>query len=127
MWAPTLVLPFQNANEKLGSEPPGLDHGFTRDQEKGRAFLERIGGWESSKRVQAMQVYLLGALRDASLVGKYSSMHINTIYQYGYNHPRAVKLAYKYVSLTALPENLFIIYFRKDFAESWTLQKLVGG
>jgi hypothetical protein len=85
-----------------------LDHGFTRDQEKGRAFLERTGGWESSKRVQAMQVYLLGALRDASLVGKYSSMHINTIYQYGYNHPRTVKLAYKYVSSTALLENLFI-------------------
>lgn len=115
MWAPTLVLPFQNANEKLGSEPPGLDRGFTRDQEKGRGFLERTGGWESSKRVQAMQVYLLGALRDASLVGKYSSMHVNAIYKYGYNHPRTVKLAYKYVSLTAFPDQLIYYLSSKRF------------
>ena len=115
MWAPNLVLPFQNADQKLGSEPPGLDLGFTRDQEKGKAFLERTGGWESSKRVQAMQVYLLGALRDTSLVGKYSSMHINTIYQYGYNHPRTVKLAYKYVLSTALQEKRFVYLSLKRF------------
>jgi len=126
MWAPTLVLPFKNADPKLGSEPPGLDRGFTRDQEKGRAFLERTGGWESSKRAQAMQVYLLGALRDTSLVGRYSSMHINTMYQVGYNHPRTVKLAYKYVSLTTLLEGWFID-LQKDFAESWMLQKQAGG
>jgi len=98
------VLPFQNADEKLGSEPPGLDLGFTRDQEKGKAFLERTGGWESSKRVQAMQVYLLGALRDTSLVGKYSSMHINAIYRDGYNNPRAVKLAYKFCRVLDAPK-----------------------
>jgi len=126
MWSPTLVLPFKNADPKLGSEPPGLDRGFTRDQEKGRAFLERTGGWESSKREQAMQVYLLGALRDTSLVGKYSSMHINTMYRFGYNHPRTVKLAYKYVSLTTLLESWFID-LQKDFAESWMLQKQAGG
>jgi len=117
MWATDFVLPFQNADEKLGSEPPGLDLGFTRDQEKGKAFLERIGGWESSKRVQALQVYLLGALRDTSLVGKYSSMHINAIYRDGYNNPRAVKLAYKYVSSTARLNSRFTD-FSKDFAES---------
>jgi len=33
-----------------------------------------------------------------AVVSSLSSMHINTIYQYGYNHPRAAKLIYKYVS-----------------------------
>lgn len=75
--------------------PPGLDACFSTDNERVDAFLRRVAGEPEEKKVAAMQVFLLGALRDTSLVGKYSSMHDNSIYKNGYANPRTVKLAYK--------------------------------
>lgn len=48
-------------------------------------------------RIQAMQNYLLGALGDTTMVGTYSTMHDNAVYELGYGHPRTVKLAAKFV------------------------------
>ncbi|KAF8163532.1 RNA dependent RNA polymerase-domain-containing protein [Crassisporium funariophilum] len=96
LWFRGLVENFQNADEKYAVEPIGLDMGFVRDEETGAAFLQRLEGLQTSERLQAMQAYLLGGLRDTSLVGKYSAMHDNAMYELGYGHPRTVKLAAKF-------------------------------
>ena len=69
----------------------------TDGNEKVQEFVERTAAWSHLERTLVMQTYLLGALRDTSVVGKYSSMHDNAIYSLGYSNPRTVKLAYKYV------------------------------
>lgn len=95
IWAPEIVEPFINADEKHSVPPPGLDVCFSRNNERVDAFLSRVAGETEERKVSAMQGFLLGALRDTSLVGKYSAMHDNSIYKNGYGNPRTVKLAYK--------------------------------
>jgi hypothetical protein len=41
-----------------------------------------------------MQAYLLSAIRDMAVVGKYSNWHINSTYSLGYSHPETIRLAY---------------------------------
>ncbi|TFK39284.1 RNA dependent RNA polymerase-domain-containing protein [Crucibulum laeve] len=96
IWAYAIVELFRNADEKYSLEPPGLDFGFERDTETGTQFLERAKSLEPIPRILAMQDYLLGGLRDTSMVGKYSKLHDNAIYMLGYGHPRTVKLAAKF-------------------------------
>ncbi|KAF9465114.1 RNA dependent RNA polymerase-domain-containing protein [Collybia nuda] len=99
IWAPEIVEPFTNADEKYSLTPPGLDYCFSRHNERVDAFMHRVAGESEENKVSAMQTFLLGALRDTSLVGKYSSMHDNSIYNLGYAHPRTVKLAYKFCTV----------------------------
>ncbi len=95
LWAAIIVSSFNNADEKYSVDPVGLDLAFVRDTETGSAFLERIKGADPEVRIHAMQTYLLGALVDPSLIGRYSAMHTNAIYQLGLGHPRTHKLAAK--------------------------------
>ena len=86
-----------NADEKFSVEPPGLDMAFTRDTETGAAFIERTKDLGSLEKVHAMQDYLLGGLIDPSLLGRYTALHNNAIYEHGYGHWGTNKLAAKYV------------------------------
>lgn len=45
-------------------------------------------------KTREAQRYLLGAIRDTSVVGKYSIFHDNAIYSLGYTHPETIRLAY---------------------------------
>lgn len=98
-WARSLVEAFNNADEALSEEPAGLDLCFIRDAEKVSNFISRTRDFTSAERSLEMQKSLLGALRDTSLVGKYSVMHDNAIYQYGYANKRTIKLSAKCVLL----------------------------
>jgi len=95
LWKDAIVSSFESADEKHAIEPKGLDLAFERDQETVADFLSRTASVPESERREAMQKYLLGALVDPELRGKYSNMHVNAIYRDGYANPRTVKLAYK--------------------------------
>jgi len=92
LWKAAIVKMFHNADAKYSLEPLGLDSAFQRDQEKAVDFIKRTQFATEVERCHAMQKYLLGALCDTSLVGKYSTMHDNAIYEYGYSSWRATKL-----------------------------------
>ncbi|KAG6899618.1 hypothetical protein C0993_008698, partial [Termitomyces sp. T159_Od127] len=96
IWTPEIVEHFKNADEKYSKEPDGLDVCFTSDHnEKVSDFLTRTSSLSPIEKTLAVQTYLLGALRDPSVIGRYSTMHDNAVYHFGYSHPRTVKLAYK--------------------------------
>lgn len=97
-WDPLLVHSFINSDEKFATEPVGLGLSFcpSGDNEKVHQFINRSESWTPSAKILVMQRYLLGALRDPSIVGKYSSMHDNAMYSLGYSNPRTIKLAYKF-------------------------------
>ncbi|KAF8969583.1 RNA dependent RNA polymerase-domain-containing protein [Flammula alnicola] len=117
MWAGVLLLKFQNADEKFSHDAHGLDLAFTRDKETGGAFLQRTRTMEPNMRIHAMQAYLLGALHDPSLVGKYSVMHNNAIYKLGYGHPRTHKIACKFVRVLDAPKTGYRIKPETLFAD----------
>ncbi|KAF8195804.1 RNA dependent RNA polymerase-domain-containing protein [Mycena galopus ATCC 62051] len=48
------------------------------------------------RTVAEMQSYLLSAVRDMAIVGKYSNWHINSTYMHGYEHPETIRLAYMF-------------------------------
>ncbi|KAF8801654.1 hypothetical protein BYT27DRAFT_7245092 [Phlegmacium glaucopus] len=104
IWASDIVANFQNADDKYSLEPPGLDICFTRDAESGATFLKRVRSWDPNMRIQAMQTYLLGAFSDPSIVGQYSMMHDNSVYERGYGNPRTVKLAAKFCKVLDGPK-----------------------
>ncbi|KAF9478503.1 hypothetical protein BDN70DRAFT_44221 [Pholiota conissans] len=97
IWMKAIVEFFKNADEKYSMDPKGLEFAFTRDTETGATFLEKVSEMNPVTKMQEMQTYLLGALLDPSLIGQYSMMHNNAIYQYGYGHPRTHKIAAKFV------------------------------
>ncbi|KAG6844808.1 hypothetical protein H0H87_003474 [Tephrocybe sp. NHM501043] len=97
IWTPEIVRQFKNADEKYSNEPDGLGVCFTSvENESVSEFLARTSELCDVEKVYAMQTYLLGALRDPSIVGNYSAMYDNAVYEYGYSHPRTIKLAYKF-------------------------------
>ena len=95
IWFILIVSSFEMPDEKHSYEPQNIHQAFTQEKETGSEFLQRTRSMTPSSMMLEMQNYLLGALRDTSLVGQYSTMHDNAIYQLGYAHPRTVKLAYK--------------------------------
>lgn len=91
---PDIVNSFQNADEKYSYEPEGLPESFSQNTEKVVDVLERIKEDSPISQVQQIQKFLLGAIRDTSMVGKYSSYHDHAIYTLGYNHPETIRLSY---------------------------------
>lgn len=98
-WVLEMVESFKNADEKYSMQPEGLDACFCSadSNELVHEFQERTASLPLSENISSMQTYLLGALRDPSIVGKYSAMHDNAVYKLGYANPRTIRLAYKYV------------------------------
>jgi RNA-dependent RNA polymerase len=97
IWQKTIVDNFQNAPDNLSVEPEDVDACFSRGNENAAGFLERTSRQPSNAQIHAYQSFLLGALRETSLVGQYSNFHDNAIYKLGYSHPETIRLAFKLV------------------------------
>lgn len=95
IWQPEIVDNFQNALADFANPPTDLENSFLKENESVAAFLERVPeSGPVSKRTHERQRVLMGPLRDLSVVGIYSSLHDNSIYQFGYEHPDTVRLAW---------------------------------
>ncbi|KAJ6631174.1 RNA dependent RNA polymerase-domain-containing protein [Mycena sp. CBHHK59/15] len=109
IWDAAIVEPFTNSDEKYSIEPPGLDFCFTCDETSVAKFNADNRGESPEVKAAHLQKYLLGALRDASVVGQYSSLHDNAIVKNGYDNPRTVKLAYQFCKILDSPKTGYII------------------
>jgi hypothetical protein len=67
---------------------------FSPKNETVGEFLERTQSQTEAQQLREMQAYLLSAIRDMAVVGKYSNWHINATYALGYQHPETIRLAY---------------------------------
>jgi hypothetical protein len=61
-------------------------------------WLERTSSLSQTARLHELQIYLLGQIRDTSIVGIYSGFHDVSTYKYGYADERTWRLVYMYVS-----------------------------
>ena len=93
-WNPALVEDFHSADLKYASEPPSVADCLERSDETVKAFEDRTKGQSSSERLVAIQKYLLGALRDPSIVGKCSTHWEMSMYMHGYSDPETIRLAH---------------------------------
>lgn len=98
IWQPEIVSRFKNPDDSYATPPPGLEDSFIKNTETVQQFMQRVPQEIDPERHQLeLQKFLLGALRDQSVFGTYSSMHDNAVYKYGYFHKEAKRLAYMYV------------------------------
>jgi len=91
---PDIVRHFRNADIKYSFEPKGLADNFARNTETVSDVLQRIRSAPHIIQLRELQKFLLGAIRDTSIVGKYSSFHDYAIYVLGYDHPDTIRLNY---------------------------------
>lgn len=111
---PELVIPFINAPLHFSEPPSNMQKYFVRENEAVPAFLERTSVLSDDAKIHERQQYLLGAIRDTSVVGKYSNFHEAAIYTLGYTHPETIRLAYMFcmtldgakTGMTVLPQVL---------------------
>ena len=73
-----------------------IDDYFERDKEDVATFLTQVASGDDAAKIQKLQEYLLGAVRDTSVVGKYSNFHGAATYTLGYSHPETIRLAKMY-------------------------------
>lgn len=73
-----------------------IDDYFERDKEDVATFLTHVASGDDAAKIQKLQEYLLGAVRDTSVVGKYSNFHGAATYTLGYSHPETIRLAKMY-------------------------------
>ncbi|KAJ7904600.1 RNA dependent RNA polymerase-domain-containing protein [Mycena olivaceomarginata] len=112
IWQPELVDSFTNADLKFSEEPSEVALSFSPKNETVAEFLDRTRFQTDAEQLREMQVYLLSAIRDMAVVGKYSNWHINSTYSLGYSHPETIRLAYMFcktldgakTGLTVLPD-----------------------
>ena len=93
IWQPEIVSKFRNADMSLAEPPPSLVTSFTRNNETVVEFLNRVPP-DPEQRVREAQKFLLGALRGASVKGRYSKMHDIATYKLGFDHPETRRLAH---------------------------------
>src|ERR1700722_529249 len=93
-WDPRFVLPFVNADIKYLEEPAQVAKNFSKVNERVSEYLRRVRDAPASTRIREMQKFSLSQLRDTSLVGKYSNLHTNAIYKYGFAHEMTIELAW---------------------------------
>ncbi|KAJ7599279.1 RNA dependent RNA polymerase-domain-containing protein [Mycena floridula] len=104
MWAPELTSTFVNANEKHSIEPPGLERCFDIDKRTVRDFLSDTNGKSSAMKARELQPYLIGSLRDPSIIGIYNKYHANAVYSLGYDHPSSTFNAAKFCKVLDAPK-----------------------
>jgi hypothetical protein len=94
IWQPELVEAFQNADEKYADPPKDMESRFfQKEVERVSTFLEKTAGLPEIEKIHELQYHLLGALRNTSLVGRYSNYHNIAVYQKGYEDPETRRLA----------------------------------
>lgn len=94
IWQPELVAPFKNASLEHSVPPSNIKSYFARENEEVQAFQNKTANISVNNKIRQFQHYLLGAVRDTSIVGKYSTFHEIAIYTLGYAHPETIRLAY---------------------------------
>ncbi|KAJ7076077.1 RNA dependent RNA polymerase-domain-containing protein [Mycena belliarum] len=109
IWDKTMVDPFINAPERFSVEPQGLDACFVRDEKTVAKFIGENRRNSDDMKAVELQLYLLGALRDPSVVGHYSSFQDNAIVKFGYAHPLTVELGHKFGKILDSPKTGYVI------------------
>lgn len=91
-WMPEIVSTFRPS--ALNVMPSDfLEKNFKKNVETLAEFKQRVASLPEEERdYQFHDVFLLGV--GDSLVGLYSRMHENAIYQYGYGHPITVRIGH---------------------------------
>lgn len=57
-------------------------------------FQREIAHLPEASRIRQFQEHLLGAVRDTSIVGKYSNFHENCVFRKGYDDAETIRLAH---------------------------------
>ncbi|KAH7912600.1 RNA dependent RNA polymerase-domain-containing protein [Hygrophoropsis aurantiaca] len=97
IWDPNIVQHFTNADLKYSTPAPDfLKDNFVKESLSAHTFWEENKHKHSELLLPLVQKFLLGGLRDTSLVGKYSNFHDLAIYLKGYNHSETIRLAYMF-------------------------------
>lgn len=94
IWQPELVQDFVNANPSFADPPLNLDSKFEIENKQVHEFLAEIEGCSEDNKINEVQKYLLGTLKDFTLVGKYSNFHEVSVYTNGYKSKETKLLAY---------------------------------
>lgn len=102
IWQPELVEAFTNAPLHFSEPPADIKNYFARENEDVTAFQKKIAMISDENKIHQVQKWLLGAVRDTTVVGKYSTFHETATYLYGYDHPDTIRLAYMYGSFIFL-------------------------
>ncbi|KAJ6598976.1 RNA dependent RNA polymerase-domain-containing protein [Mycena vulgaris] len=95
IWQPELVDPFVNAPLHFADEPADLAASFKPQNETVGEFLGRTAE-SPSQQLREMKNYLLSAVRDRAVVGKYNNWHLNATHSLGYQHPETIRLGYMF-------------------------------
>ncbi|KAJ8086723.1 hypothetical protein PM082_005546 [Marasmius tenuissimus] len=99
IYDPVLVDSFDNADIKFADPRDDIEKDyFLKHTEKLSELLEKAQptAEQPLARTHALQGYLLGGLKDLSLVGQYSNMHDYATYTLGYSHPETIRLAHMF-------------------------------
>ncbi|KAJ4478201.1 RNA dependent RNA polymerase-domain-containing protein [Lentinula aciculospora] len=92
-----IVDSFSNANPRYGDPRDDIKaQCFSEHTETMAELLARTPATpgNSMERLHALQEYLIGGIKTASLVGQASNMHDFLIYMYGLRHPETIRLAH---------------------------------
>ena len=91
-----MVEAFKEPPQHYSERPSDIDDYLNHDKEDVSKFLARVAPKDDTMKIYELQAYLLGAVRDTSVVGKYSNFHGTATYTLGYTHPETIRLAYMY-------------------------------
>ncbi|KAJ3799108.1 RNA dependent RNA polymerase-domain-containing protein [Lentinula aff. detonsa] len=97
IYQPEIVDSFNNANPEYGDPRDDIKTDcFSEHTETVAELLARMPdpSKDSMARIHALQEYLIGGIKTASLVGQASNMHDYLIYMYGLKHPETIRLAH---------------------------------
>ena len=89
-----IVNSYRPADLQFSLEPKEVADAFSKVNEKVLVFLERIYSQKEAEKLKELQKYLLGAIRDSSIIGTYSTFHDNATYRFGYDHKNTIYLVY---------------------------------
>lgn len=89
-----IVSSFATADHKFSYEPKEVANAFSKVNEKVTEFQERISSLREDEKLKENQRYLLGAIRNTSIIGTYSTYHDNATYRFGYDSTNTIYLVY---------------------------------
>ena len=96
IFQPELVEAFKESPLHYSEEPADIKKNFKRENVEVVTFLQKVAHLDDAAKIYRLQEYLLGAVRDTSVVGKYSTFHDVATYTLGYTHHETIRLAYMY-------------------------------
>ncbi|THG96285.1 hypothetical protein EW026_g5517, partial [Hermanssonia centrifuga] len=99
-WHPGFVANFRSADKRFADEPASLASCLHKVNESVQSFRERVPRTTPYKeQILEMQSYLLGSLKNASLVGTYNKFWEWSIFKNGYDHDETLRLAYLFCAI----------------------------